>query len=136
MDVTAAINHDLVCFFPEWVNPATSVYAEVKLITMNSYPYFVAESATDYGGYHKEVSTNTLSFTSSAIAATLAVSETPSAYPGAPLKYVGDVLSGSYKITVGFSNVADMYTPYIYINFQYGGPIPLHDLCGDNAIFQ
>jgi hypothetical protein len=108
----------------------------MKLITVNSFPYYVAGTGTYYGGYNKIISGNTLTPTSSAVTSGLGVYETPSVYPGAPLKYVGSTLTGAYSITVPFSIVTDPYTPYIYIKFQSGGPIPLHDLCGNNGIFQ
>jgi hypothetical protein len=136
VDISASVNYDLTCFFPEFTVPMSAFNAEFKLITVNSFPYYVAEAGTYYGGYNKKVSGNTLTPISLAITAGLAVSESPSVYPGAPLKYVGDTLAGGYTITVPFSIVTDPYTPYIYINFQNGGPIPIHDLCGNNAVFQ
>lgn len=136
VDVSASVNHDLTCFFPDFVVPSFAFNTEIKLVTVNSFPYYVSEAGAYYGGYNKIVSSNTLSPTASAITPGLGVYETPSIYPGAPLKYVGDTLTGAYQITVPFTTVGNEYMPYIYIRFQSGGPIPLHDLCGNNGIFQ
>lgn len=135
IDISASINHDLTCFFPEFTVPnMASFYAEIKLVTLGSFPYYVTETGADYGGYNK-IKTNIVYPNSVAtITPGMSVSETPSAYPAA-IKYVDDVLSGSYKITVTFASVGSEYTPYIYINLQNGGPVPLHDLCGNNGIF-
>lgn len=133
VDVPASVNHDLTCFFPQLLVPSlTNFQAELMLITVNSFPYYPGQ-AGGYGGYNKILSGNTITTTVQAITTGLGVSESPNLYAG--FRYVGDTLFGGYSLTVPFSIISDPYTPYIYINFQSGGPIPIHDLCGNNAIF-
>lgn len=103
--ISASINHDLTCFFPEFTVPnMANFHAQLKLITIGSFPYYVTETGAGYGGYNK-IKTNLVYPNSVATIATgMTVTETPSAYPG-PLKYVNDLLTGSYKITVNFASV-------------------------------
>lgn len=131
VDVDVSQSQNLMCYFPEWVVTAGTLQATAKLINQGSSFPPALGATNSYGGL-QQVTSNTLTFSTSPAVSTLTLSETPSLY--ASIQYVNTVRSPTYVLTLTLST-GSILNPTVYMNFQKGGLIPDKTFCDDSSVF-
>lgn len=105
---------------------------ELKVIYGNSYPPDLT-GGNQYASMYRKTS-NTLNFAGSSPttpASGLSTLSETNFYPTAVT--VGSVFSSTYSVTGSWGSA--LSTPYVYINYRKGGPIPTTSFCSDANIF-
>ncbi len=133
----AAINQDLICFFPEFtIATGMSFNVEFKLVFEDTYPEERASVSTKYSSKFR-IQSNTLTFSGSTpnmgnpYVYSFSSSEGTNFYASAV--NVGSTFTGTYTLGGNWGTTID--TPYLYINFKEAGPIPIYSFCSDTNTY-
>lgn len=134
IDFNANAAEDVKCYFPEFtITSGMSFNVELKLVYGNSYPPDLT-NGKQYGSVLRTTS-NSLTFSGStpgtSYNAGLTLTETPNIY--ASTVTVGSAYTSTYSLTGSWGT--NYNTPYVYINFRKGGPVPAASFCSDSNIY-
>ena len=131
VDIDVSPSNSLMCFFPQWMISAGTLFATAKLINEgSSYPADLSDNQI-YGGLQR-ITSNTLTFSASAAPAAMTVADSPSIYASA--RVVNTKWGAAYTLTLALGT-GTITNPAVYLNFQSSGFIPDDSFCSDSAVF-
>lgn len=125
---------DVICFFPEFKIPTSTTFtAEFKLVYGDVHPPELTTVTTKYSSLYRTTSGSVSYGTTPSMSLPNfnSLTETPNFY--ASPTNVGSTYSGTYSLFGSWA--ANLNSPYIYINFQSAGPIPITNFCSDLNVF-